>query len=212
MITPYYRKFRLARNWSNQELRKIAPLFAGSVVNVSGWKDEDKQGNYYKNYFVNKSSYAITNFAGKRGWQGDLANEIKLDLTKPLPGNLRRKFDVVFNHTTLEHIFAVKTAFKNLCQMSRDIVIIIVPFLQEMHFDKEAYRDYWRFTPFAVRGLFEENKLKMIYISANNGKNQSIYLFAVASRKPELWKNKVPLADKSIFDILGEKSINWLTL
>ena len=56
------RKFRLPRIWSNNELKKIAPLFEGDVVNVSGWQDKDKEGDEYKNYFKNKKSYTITNY------------------------------------------------------------------------------------------------------------------------------------------------------
>ena len=36
------RKFRVARNWSNQEIKRFAPLFSGRVINVSAWNDEDK--------------------------------------------------------------------------------------------------------------------------------------------------------------------------
>lgn len=34
--------FRRPRLWSNSELKKIAHLFEGWVVNVSAWKDLDK--------------------------------------------------------------------------------------------------------------------------------------------------------------------------
>ena len=45
------RIFRLPRIWSNRELAKFAPLFQGSVVNVSAWKDFDKERMYYREYF-----------------------------------------------------------------------------------------------------------------------------------------------------------------
>ena len=56
------KKFRAARIWSNQELRKYAPWLGGAVVNVSAWKDKDKEGDSYQNYFVNAESYSITNY------------------------------------------------------------------------------------------------------------------------------------------------------
>lgn len=71
----------------------------------------------------------------------DLAAE---DINQELIG----KYDVVFNHTTLEHIFKVEKASQNLCLMSKDIVIVIVPFLQEQHAE---YGDYWRFTPLTIK-------------------------------------------------------------
>jgi len=36
-------KFQVPRIWSNAELRKFAHLFSGSIVNVSGWIDKDKE-------------------------------------------------------------------------------------------------------------------------------------------------------------------------
>lgn len=144
------RIFRLPRIWSNRELRKFSHLFTGDVVNVSGWKDEDKEGERYKNYFQNASSYSLTNYVAEaRGFQG-YEDEIFLDLSKPIPAELHGKFDVVFNHTVLEHVFEVNQAFENLCNMTRDILIVVVPFLQEMHGE---YGDYWRFTPQAMKNV-----------------------------------------------------------
>ena len=36
------------REWSNMELRKIAPTLTGDIINVSGWEDKDKEGGLYK--------------------------------------------------------------------------------------------------------------------------------------------------------------------
>ncbi len=184
------RKFRLPRKWSNAELRRIAPLFTGKTVNVSGWKDEDKEGNHYKGYFSGASSYHITNYGGFRGSQGDDA-EIQLNLEAPLPDELSKDFDVVFNHTTLEHIFEVKTAFKNLCQMSKDIVIVVVPFAQTQH-EHENILDFWRFTPTCLHHMFKENDMKVIYESSNNHRNAGTYIIAIGSKNPDKWANKVP--------------------
>lgn len=184
------RKFRLPRIWSNQELGKIAPLFSGAIVNVSGWKDQDKQGRHYKDYFSNATSYDVTNYGGFRGSQED-GKDIQLDLEAPLPNELNNKFDIVFNHTTLEHIFEVRTAFKNLCLMSKDIVIVVVPFAQTQH-EHENIKDYWRFTPTCLHYLFEENQMEVIYEAANDHKNAGTYVIMVGSKTPENWKNKMP--------------------
>jgi len=182
------RIFRLPRIWSNQELKKFAHFFTGDVINVSAWKDEDKEGSYYRNYFINADRYMITNYKKEyRGIQG-YDNEIFLDLTKKLPKNLVNKYDVVFNHTTLEHIFEVETAFNNLCLMSRDVVILVVPFLQQMH---SNYGDYWRFTPLTIKRMFEDRKMKVLYSSFNDHRNSSVYLFFIASKKPSKWKKKI---------------------
>jgi len=105
---------RLPRLWSNRELEKYAHLFQGKVVNVSGWKDIDKDGRYYRDYFIGADSYTITNYKSEaRGFQG-IEGELFLDLEEDLPENLISEFDVVFNHTTLEHIYEARKAFKNL--------------------------------------------------------------------------------------------------
>ncbi len=199
------KKYRLPRIWSNNELKKFANLFDGDIVNVSAWKDEDKEGKKYKDYFINAKSYSITNYKKEaRGFQGT-EGEIFLNLEESLPNNLINKFDVVFNHTVLEHVYDFKKSFKNLCSMSRDIVIIIVPFLQEMHSD---YGDYWRFTPLAIKSMFEENDMEVIYSSFNEHKKSSIYLFFIASKRSEKWgdiKNKFSYKNKNKVLLGGEE-------
>jgi len=182
------RKFRLPRIWSNQQLKKFGHLFTGDVINVSGWTDIDKEGGHYKDYFKNAKSYSISNFkAEARGLQG-AENEFFLDLEKDLDQNLVEKFDVVFNHTTLEHIYGVNKAFQNLCLMSKDVVMLVVPFLQQMHGD---YGDYWRFTPTAIKKMFEDNGFSLLYLSFNNNKKSSVYIFAIASKNLDNWKDKI---------------------
>jgi hypothetical protein len=179
------RKSKIARIWSNVELKKFAHLFKGSVVNVSAWKDFDKEGTFYKDYFTNASSYSLTNYKeDARGFQGK-ENEIFLDLEQILPKKLERKYDTVFNHTTLEHIFDFQTAFKNICLLANDTVILVVPFLQHMH---STYGDYWRFTPLALKNMFEQQGFKIMYLSFNNQRHAAVYIFVIASRQPEKWK------------------------
>ncbi len=180
------RKFRLPRIWSNKELKKFAHLFSGDIVNVSGWTDTDKEGDTYKNYFKNAKNYFISNYKSElKGLQG-YKNEFYLDLTAELDEKYINRFDVVFNHTTLEHIYDIKKAFRNLCLMSKDIVILIVPFLQQMH---GTYGDYWRFTPLSIKKLFEENGFTLLYLSFNNHKKTSVYIFCIATKNPQKWKN-----------------------
>lgn len=198
------KKYRMARLWSNKELRKIAGFFTGDVVNVSAWDDRDKEGDHYKNYFKNKKNYYYTNYYGKRG-VSNLKNEFFCDLSKDFPDELLSKFDVVFNHTTLEHIFDVRKAFSNICKMSKDIVIIVVPFCQIQH-ETEDWKDYWRFTPSAMRELFRENDLTVVYESASNRRNSAVYLFYVGSKKPDRWNDKLQYFKKNKLNNCG----NWI--
>jgi len=194
------RSFRLPRIWSNSELRKIAPMMQGDVINVSGWKDSDKQGGKYEDYFTNADEYFISNHSGFRGIQGR-KGEINIDLTASLPDDLVNKFDVVFNHTTLEHILDVNTAVKNLCLLSKDIVIVVVPVAQEQH-ESESWGDYWRFMPSSLRSLFNAFGLSVIYETVSKDRNAGVYLFMVASYHPEKWKGVLPSSEK-IYDAAG---------
>lgn len=196
------RRFRLPRLWSNEVLRRIAPLFEGEVVNVSGWDDRDKQGGRYRDYFTRASHYYISNHDGKRGLDDYADSDFAIDLTQPLPQELRRRFDVVYNHTTLEHIFDVEAAFGNLCEMTKDVVIVVVPFAQEVHYQKGSYGDYWRFTPMGLRELYRQHGLEMIYEAANRHVNAGIYLLFVGSRNPAAWRERMPACDE--VDDLGE--------
>lgn len=186
-------KYREPRIWSNEQLKKISYLFTGDIANISAGDDVDKQGSTYREYFSQASSYTITNFGGAtyRGFQ-KRPDEIELDLTSPLPDSFKEKFDVVFNHTTLEHIFEVRQAFHNLCELSRDVVILVVPFCQVQH-ETEGYLDYWRFTPTCIRKLFADEGFEVIYEADNNSFNTSVYLLFVASQQPIKWINKLPL-------------------
>ncbi len=186
------RKFRLARHWSNEELRKIDYLFTGDIVNVSAGENIDKEGSTYDHYFTNKSSFYLTNYApgAFRGFQGR-SNEYLVDLEQELTPELESRFDVVFNHTALEHIFDIRLAFKNLCRLSKDIVIVVVPFAQVQH-DTDGYQDYWRICPAGLRQLFQENGLDIIYEACNDDFNAAVYLFFVGSRHPERWRAQMP--------------------
>jgi len=184
------RRYDIARRWSNRELRKLAPLFAGAVVNVSGWDDRDKEGSKYRTYFTAATSYRRTNYAGKCGYQGD-PDEEPLDLTQALPDRLRGRFDVVFNHTTLEHIFDVRAAFSNLCALSRDVVIVVVPFSQVQH-ETDSFGDFWRFTPTCLRRLFADEGFTVIYEAESPHRDAAIYLLFVASRHPETHRGRLP--------------------
>ena len=198
------KKYRIPRVWSNLELKKFAHLGYGRVANVSGWKDIDKQGRKYSQYFVNASDYWITNYKSEaKGFQGGQDNELFLDLTGSLPSDFPR-FDVVFNHTVLEHIFEVQTAFRNLCELSNDLLIVVVPFLQEQHAD---YGDYWRFTPLTIDKLFEKNNFHTLYINANDHTDASIYVFAIGSRHPDRWQEIKRHPDNMLKQIHAESGM-----
>lgn len=185
---PHWPKFRQPRVWSNSMLRRFAPLFTGKVVNVSGWRDEDKEGRRYRDYFSAASAYTITNHTPHAGSGTDGA-EILLDLEQDLDPALAGRFDVCFSHTVLEHIYDCRKAFANICAMSQDIVITVVPYMQQMH--ASGYGDFWRFTPQTMQRLYAENGLTMRFCAANGADRASIYLFCIGSRSGR-WDAVIP--------------------
>lgn len=200
-------RYRQPRLWVNREVRRFAPMFDGKVANVSAWRDEDKDGGHYRDYFTQAGEYWITNYkSDARGFQGDLPNELFLDLSQPLAPELDGRFDAVLNMSALEHIFDVNTAFSNLCRLSRDIVLVNVPFL---HWQHEAYGDYWRFTPLTVRELFRRNGMQMLYINYNDFPGEAVHLFAIGSHAPQKWESiaQMPGNQADVIDhvFIGQK-------
>ncbi len=174
------KKFKVPRLWSNAELRKFGPLFTGLTVNVSAWTDEDKEGGRYRDYFPNAADYWTTNYkSGQKGMQ-HVEKEIFLDLEADLDPALAGRFDVVFNHTTLEHVFNFWKAFANMAAMSKEALILVVPYIQQVH--GKGYLDFWRFTPHAMNRLYRDAGMKMRYCSANGADQASIYLFCMGFR------------------------------
>ena len=178
------------RNWSNAELRKFAPLFDGAVINVSGWRDEDKTGGHYRDYFAAATTYDISNYRGESGATG-AAGEVFIDLEASLPQELARRYQVAFNHTTLEHVYDIRTAIANICALSNDTVILVTPFLQQVHYIEGSFGDWWRPTPMCVERLLQEQGFHVIYQSSNDNPWYIVYVFTIACRDPERYRNRL---------------------
>lgn len=197
-----YRSFRLwqklnsrsfsPRLWSNDELKKVSSQFRGKILNVSAGKDSDKEGGYYKNYFTNADSYTVTNYTPVFQDSAEY-DEIQLDLEQDIPTAMQEPYDIVFNHTVLEHIFDTQKAVENLCLLSKDIVVTVVPWMQAYHHEEEYYKDWWRISPFSLVRLFNNNGFKTICIDWNTDPLGSIYIFHIASKQASKWQGKIKL-------------------
>ena len=183
-------EFRRARLWTNIELKKIAHNFTGTVINVSGWADEDKCGAVYRDYFVNAEEYFVSNLGGgaQKRMQKILPDSIPIDLSQPIESKHFQAYDCVFSHTVLEHVFNIFQAVKNLCDMSRELIIVIVPFVQRVHFQPGSFLDFWRFTPFCIEQIFGLSGFEPVYRKGINIPGTSLYYFYVFSKKnSEKW-------------------------
>ena len=141
------------RRWSNAVLHRVGPLCEGVVLNVSGWRDEDKQEGHYRDYFPNARSYSITNYWGTDSYNDGSPDSLFLDLEAPLPESMHGICDLAWTHTVLEHVRDVETAFRNLGALTRDAMMVVVPWIQDEHYTPGLYGDYWRFTPLGVQRL-----------------------------------------------------------
>lgn len=190
------------RRWSNEELRMLAPLYSGAVINVSAGDDGDKSGRVYRDYFLNCSSYCKSNYQRADEAAGD---GLRLDLAEDLSGHpeLTQRFDVVFTHTVLEHVYEIHRAVENLCLISRDTVITVVPALQAYHHEEHVYKDFWRFTPFTLIRLFGNHGFKTVYLNWNRAAVGNVYLLHVASKHPQKWEGKLSIPAHVVSDTLG---------
>jgi peptidoglycan/xylan/chitin deacetylase (PgdA/CDA1 family) len=176
-----------ARYYSNQRLRKYLKYFEGDVINVSGWEDYDREGDYYRRYFGKNVRYTISNIYGQKGMpkiRESGINWIYLDLEEKLDPNLIKKFDVVFCHTVLEHIFEIETAMDNIANMTRDVLIFIVPFSQHVHYT-QTYSDYLRFTPHFLKRFFYSRGFSTLFVDSNDNPFDDVYITYIASLHPE---------------------------
>lgn len=184
-----------ARRWSNRQLRRFGSLFNGDVINVSAGADRDKEGGRYRDYFSAARSYRTSNF--NHDPEGD-ANQLLLDLSVGRGGCGERtgQFDVVFSHTVLEHIYNIDQAVQNLCAMTRDCVITIVPALQSYHHNEPIFKDFWRFSPFTLIELFKAEGLSTIYLDWNSAPVGNVYLFHIATRSPDRWQDVIRMPSR----------------
>ena len=106
----------------------------------------------------------------------------------------------------VEHVFDVSKAFENMCLLSKNFVILIVPQFQMIHDYHRGYKDYWRFTPFVIDELFKRNNYTVLFRETTYGFSESNYLFYIATkRNAENYKKYFPLL-KPVEDYLNQNN------
>jgi len=179
-----------ARQFSNRILKNYLPCFSGDIINVSGCEDADKNGDYYRNYYKCWRRYVISNIGGVHGTAINVPEAIELiylDLEEPIKTNLFQKFDVVFTHTVLEHIYNFPQALQNLVDLSRDVIVIVIPFVQSVHYT-ESYNDYVRLTPHYLKKYFENKGFTVLLSTANGQPFSDVYVVFIVTRYPDKHK------------------------
>jgi hypothetical protein len=190
------------RVWSNKKLRELGSIVTGDVINISAGTDSDKDGDVYLNYFLNADSYSATNYDDEFGKTG-LATEYPLDLSVIYDGRYGT-YDVVFNHTVIEHIYPSNLAFDNLCALSKNLVITVVPFLQALHGVPGVYGDYYRYSPLLLEKEFAVRGFKTLYVAWNQDISiMNVYIIHVASKYPEQYGTAFPASEQPVVNLCG---------
>ncbi len=176
-----------SRLWSNDQIRELAAKIDGCkrVVNVSGWRDLDKEGGRYRDYFKSNIEYRVTNYPGdtEKGFSSDA--DIALDLSKNVPDELVGRFDLALNHTVLEHLRNPEFGFKQISKLTSDLIITVIPWKQVLHFSPGNYGDYFRISPMVMREWHRENGFEILYEGYQPEYAPETYLIYLGSRHPE---------------------------
>jgi SAM-dependent methyltransferase len=173
------------RPWSNSELRLVAPHLGGSVLNISGWKDMDKEGGFYRNYFSGCSNYRVSNVPGASGATGS-EDELHIDLEIELDPKLTDSFDVSYCHTVLEHVRDPLRALDNIAKLTRRYLILVVPFVQVEHYALGSFSDYFRFTPIGLTEHLSERGFEPIRVTTNRNPVFATYVFYFGVKRSPL--------------------------
>lgn len=133
----------------NKWLRKACQDLRGDVLSIGSEKDEDKEGNHYKDYFINADKYYTSD--SNKGHKCDFV----LDVTdmKEIKND---KFDCVFCNSVLEHVFDIWKGVKEIERILKPggILILGLPLKQAIHMPPH---DYWRFTKFGINELLKDS-------------------------------------------------------
>lgn len=190
------------RTWSNKKLRELGSIITGDVINVSAGLDSDKEGDLYRNYFPKADSYSATNYGDEFGKTG-LENEYPLDLSV-LYDHRYGRYDVVFSHTVIEHIYPSHLVFDNLCALSRNLVITVVPFIQALHGVPGVYDDYYRYSPILLEKEFAVRGFKTLYMAWNQDTPiMNVYIIHIASKVPDQYASAFPTSEQPIVNLCG---------
>jgi hypothetical protein len=171
-----------------------------SVCHVSGWKDSDKEGSFYRDYFPSLSRYVITNFPddNSKGMGAAAPNDYPLDLRDACPPELSRQFDLAFSHTVLEHVRCPEHAFGVICEIATSYVLTVVPFAQRLHYLPGDFGDYYRLSPMLLRELHADNDYYTAFeaIGPTHSPTQYIVTLGVRCGLPSPLGTSVPSLDE----------------
>lgn len=138
---------------SNKILKNFCKKVDGNVLNIGSGNDDDKTGDFYKNYFKKCRSYTTLEY--EEG-QSDLVADIQ-----NMPSLKSSSYDFIFCIWVLEHVEDINSALKEINRIltKNGKFLFTVPLNVPYH----GYpKDYWRFSDEDVKEMLEKNNFKMI--------------------------------------------------
>jgi len=134
-----------ARRISNKWLHQHCLNIQGDVLSIGSGGDYDGQSNFYKDYFLQSSSYTTS----------EVTEDIDSDLTFDVRDMSYIKdaaYDCVYCSGVLEHVDDYKSGLNEITRILKTDgnLLLGLPFRQTLHM---VPQDYWRFTEFGIRHL-----------------------------------------------------------
>lgn len=141
-----------ARRESNRWLCKHTADIRGHVLSIGSGSDQDGEGQNYRSYFKNCSSYTTSDLS-------DVSSAFRCDMildVRCMPEISDESFDCVFCSGVLEHVDNYSAALKEITRILKSVGILLLglPFRQSLHM---APFDYWRFTEHGIKFLLQQD-------------------------------------------------------
>lgn len=178
IINEYY----LIRNGLNKEIIKKAPEFKGKLIDFGcGTKP-------YKDYFTNVSEYIGVDLKID-GWEHRQKTVDFFYDGKTIPFG-DNHFDGMLCTEVLEHVFNIDELLSEFQRVLKPgaTALITTPFMWEEH---EVPYDFARYTPFALRHLYEKHGFEVLYHCRVGNSIKVVMQFGMLYIKSMFPKNKV---------------------
>lgn len=148
-VIDFLRRPTKARRESNAWLRAHCRDVKGVVLSIGSGRDDDREGDFYRNYFPNASSYTTS----------EPFPEFDCDLlldVRHMPEVAEGSYDCVYCSGVLEHVDDFQSGLDEITRVLKPggILLLGLPFRQPIHMGEH---DFWRFTEHGIRFLLKDS-------------------------------------------------------
>lgn len=190
-----------ARREGNKWLRYHSVNISGSVLSIGSGNDADNEGNFYRNYFMQASSYTTSDV-----YEGSSC-DMTLDI-RSMPQIKDASYDCIFCSGVLEHVDDYYKGLKEITRILKNdgFLILGLPFRQALHL---APQDFWRFTEFGIKYMLSESYEIVDFSSIDNSVRDFPSAYLVKARKVS---QRDPGERRAALEARGHKIIHTKSL